>query len=679
MPADRVVLSSGARLVISGTGGNLRPQTFDGLYAWDTRFLSSLRLAIGTEEPVAIGLNRTDPSLATFFSNALIDPRARREGEPELSLVRDRIIRGGLHEDIWVLNHGRASRFELSVEFGTDFADVFEVRGGRVLKKGEFGPEERRGEEIAFSYRRENFRAETRIRFGARPRWEGPVARFDLSLGPKEVWRSCLTVLPVVSERTPEVECPSEYLEPPFEPYRRDRRPARTPPPPTGLHRIFPNPPVLETPYPGFEAAYERALEDLRQLTIEPVTGAPIVGAGLPWYLALFGRDSILTAIETKLLGPALMVHTLRTLAGLQATEEDSFREAQPGKIPHEVRHGELATVGQVPHSRYYGSVDATPLFVMLYAEMARWTGDRALIDELLPAAEAALRWCDRYGDADHDGFLEYPGVSGHGLRNQGWKDSDDAIAFPDGSLAEGPIAVVEAQGYYYAARRGLAEVYREIGREDASERLERAAEELKRRFHDRFWLPGERFYALALDGRKRPVDAISSNPGHALWTGIVDRSRARDVVDRLLSEGMYTGWGVRTLEAGMARFNPESYHNGSVWPHDTALAIAGMARYGFEEEAFEAGLALVDAAAALEGHQLPELFAGYPRRRTSAPVPYPAANAPQAWASGAIILSLETLLGVHITEGRLMGRAQSDLIHLALRGVPFRGRRRRF
>ena len=392
--------------------------------------------------------------------------------------------------------------------------------------------------------------------------------------------------------------------------------------------------------------------------------------------MAIFGRDSILSAIQTKLLGPQLMVGTLNILAARQADRVDKFRESEPGKIPHEVRRGELSVLEEVPHSRYYGSVDATPLFLRLLHEAFEWTGDIDLLRRLLPAAERALAWIDRYGDVDGDGFVEYMGKSRKGLRNQCWKDSWDSIAFSEGTLAEGPIAVAEVQGYVYDAKVRLAAIYRVLEDDVTAQRLEKEAQQLKRSFNDAFWMPEEGFYALALDGRKRQVDSIASNAGHCLWSGIVDEDKARPVVDRLRAPDMSSGWGVRTLSTEMSRYNPLSYHNGSVWPHDTAIIVAGMARYGFVGEAQEVAYQLFDAIQAFPSQRPPELFAGYPRREYSGPMPYPAANAPQAWASGAVVYMLETILGLTPSGDRLLLEAQSEGASLSLHGIYYRGRR---
>jgi glycogen debranching enzyme len=361
-------------------------------------------------------------------------------------------------------------------------------------------------------------------------------------------------------------------------------------------------------------------------------------------------------------------------LATLQAKTEDKFREAEPGKIPHEVRHGELSIFEKVPHSCYYGSVDSTPLYLILLSEAYQWTGDLELGRDYLKAAEAALNWIDQYGDPDGDGFVEYKERPRPGLKNQGWKDSEDSTCFASGELAESPIALSEVQGYVYAAKTRLSDLYRRLGEFEKAERLSAQARDLKKNFNQKFWMPKQQFYAMALDGRKNQVDGIASNAGHCLWSGIVDEDKASYVVRRLMDYDMFTGWGIRTLSSEMRRYDPLSYHNGSVWPHDTSIAAAGMHRYGFSKEASALSVSLLDAATLSSDRRVPELFAGFVRRERSRPIPYPAANSPQAWASGAIIYCIETLLGLTTSGDQLMQKARLEGISLSLSGVKYRG-----
>jgi glycogen debranching enzyme len=398
--------------------------------------------------------------------------------------------------------------------------------------------------------------------------------------------------------------------------------------------------------------AFDRSIADLAALRMR--TGEyrrPLFAAGMPWFMTVFGRDTAITSLQTLLLGPEIAVGALDALTELQAKVEDPAIDAEPGKIVHEVRHGRCA---ERWFPRYYGSIDATPLFLVLLAETWRWTDDAALARRLHEPALLALEWIDRYGDRDGDGFVEYSRRADTGLVNQSWKDSGDSQRFHDGRFAESPIAPVEVQGYVYDAKRGLAELAREVWRESAlAERLDREADELRASFDEAFWVE-ERggFYALALDGKKRPVDTRCSNMGHLLWSGIALPERVRATVDQLLSEELWSGWGIRTMASDAAAYNPISYHNGTVWPHDSALAVWGLARHGYVAEARRVSRALIEAAAHFDW-SLPEVFAGYARDETPFPIAYPTAARPQAWAAGTPILLVRVLLGIEPDRAR--------------------------
>ena len=674
MQAEAVVVTAGTRFAISGLNGDIDDHSAHGFYAFDTRFLSLFQVSLQSRSVLPIGSGHLDHSVASFYSI-----NGARRGLPQgtISIARDRYVADGMHEDVNLVNHSTVPRnVRLELTFDVDFADLFEVRRGTFRKTGHVTLEHNDGQNLCFVYRRASFERRTIVELTGNPTISGHVATYDLTLLPKQRWKACVTVLPVVDEPPAPMKCVELVVGPPFGPYHvQPREPLTT------LHgqNDFPlvNVPELQADDANLASAYEAAIADLRSLRMEYVRGLPILAAGLPWFMAVFGRDSIISAIQTKVLGQELMLGTLHTLAGLQASTVSAFRDSAPGKIPHEIRVGELSVMEETPHSRYYGTVDATPLYLRLLFEAYQWTGDTDLVRVLLPVATAALAWMDTYGDIDGDGFLEYQRRTRHGLRNQGWKDSYDSISFADGTLAEGPIALAEVQGYAYDAKKSLSALYRVIGDRREASRLDQEAERLRRAFNQAFWMPREGFYAIALDGKKRQVDSIASNPGHCLWSGIVDNERAGAVVERLMSPDMFSGWGVRTLSTDMALYNPLSYHNGSVWPHDNSLIAAGMARYGFRREAAALAGAMIDTSAGFLGHRLPELFAGYPRREHSFPVPYPAANAPQAWACGAVIYLLETLLGAGVRGDKLTTRPiAGDLGRIHLRGVRFRGMR---
>jgi len=398
-----------------------------------------------------------------------------------------------------------------------------------------------------------------------------------------------------------------------------------------------------------FDETLSHAIDDLRALYLEGEDG-PIISAGIPWYSAAFGRDSIITSLQTLPLNPQIAVDTLRYLARYQGTHEDLYTEEQPGKIMHELRRGELARSGDIPHVPYYGTIDATPLWLVLLHETWRWTGDEALVRELLPNAERAVEWIDRYGDVDGDGFVEYAPSSSKGLVNQGWKDSSDGVPFPDGRLPQGPIALVEVQGYVADAKLRTAALLNALGYQEKAAKLREQAVMLGDAVRKTFWLEELGTFALALDGAKRPLPTVTSNAAHLLWSRVPSMEQASRLAGVLLSPEMFSGWGIRTLSAAHAAFNPMSYHNGSVWPHDNSIMAAGMRRYGFRREAELVARSVLEATMRFTDNRVPELFCGFTRDRrfSSGPGQYLVSCSPQAWGAGALFHFLQTLCGVH-------------------------------
>ena len=437
--------------------------------------------------------------------------------------------------------------------------------------------------------------------------------------------------------------------------------------------------PTLDTDWDPLEHVYERSLIDLAALRFETTLfpGQPMPAAGLPWFMTVFGRDSLIASLQAVPFVPELAETTLRVLAARQGTKIDDFRDEEPGKILHEIRFGELVHFGERPHSPYYGTADATPLFLVLLDEYERWTGDTRLVRELEPNARAALAWIDEHGDRDGDGYVEYERRNKEtGLENQCWKDSWDSIRFADGTIAKGPIATCEIQGYVYDAKVRAGRLAREAwGDEELGDRLEREAAALKERFNRDFWLNQRKCYALALDGEKRAVDSITSNAGHLLWSGIAEDDKAQAIVDHLLGDRLFSGWGVRTMAEGEGGYNPIRYHNGTVWPHDNSLIAHGLARYGFRDEAGRVALATLEAATFFR-YRLPEVFAGYRRTRTSFPVEYPTASSPQAWATGTPLLLLRVLLGLE-PDGSTEPVLPAPISRLELSGLPGRARQK--
>lgn len=628
MAQQEIAVVGGQSFMLSDRLGDIHPAGRQGLFQADTRFLSCLRLTLDGCSPIELTADQTAGGRATFYAT---NPEIAGLAPGALSLKRERSLNGHLSERIMLTNYGlRPVQTTVRIELGADFADVLELRG---LPAGKLGPSDIApppGWHHAFAYQRGSFARRTFVHFSAAGRFHGNTAEFDCLLAPGQSWECRLTV---------SVGSCAEL--------ERERQPC-----PEGATGLAPVDQVsrslpLEPARPAHRCitpVYERAVADLEALRFQLPSGERIIGAGIPYFMALFGRDNLLTAYQTLSLDPSLAADVLRALARHQGAVDGADTDQEPGKIPHEVRHGELAMLGEQPHRCYYGTVDATPLFLILFCEYLRRTGDTALGDELWPAAEAALDWLDRSGDRDGDGFVEYQRRSPKGLDNQGWKDSWDAIAFADGRLAQGPIALCEVQGYVYDAKLRMADLYEARGNAERAGALRTQALLLQQRFEAAFWLPEAGTYAIALDGEKRPVDAIASNAALCLWSGIAASGRAARVVARLSEDDVWSGWGLRTLSSRMARYNPLGYHNGTIWPHDTALAAAGFLRYGHTTAARRLLDGLLSAAAAFPEQRLPELFAGYPRGSGNCPVPYPDANVPQAWAAGAVVLAAHLL-----------------------------------
>jgi len=638
---DTISILDGSTFLVSDLRGDIdaSPDQPHGFFFRDTRFLSRWKLTANGSPLNVLSTDENQYFTAQFF---LVPPTGTVNDNPTVSIIRKRSIGDGFHEDVTVINHGSEPvEVELRLEAGADFADLFEVKDA-LAKKGEA---HRRVEEgvLVLAYRRDDFVRETRIRTSREAEVDEQGFTFTLRIEGHDEWNTCVFVQPV-TESAKEIK------------YRHDDEEAK---PNIGmsLDDFLAAAPQLETDWDPLEHIYERSLIDLAALRFETTLfpGQPMPAAGLPWFMTVFGRDSLLTSFQALPFTSELAGTTLRVLARYQAKELDDFRDAEPGKILHEIRFGELTHFDERPHSPYYGTADATPLFLVLLDEYERWTGDAELVRELEPHARAALRWIDEHGDRDGDGYVEYERRNTEtGLENQCWKDSWDSIRFADGTIAKGPIATCEIQGYVYDAKVRTARLARELWDDDElATRLELEAEELKRRFNDDFWLEQRGFYALALDGEKRPVDSITSNAGHLLWSGIVPEERAEQLAEHLVGPALFSGWGVRTMAEGEAGYNPIRYHNGTVWPHDNSLIAHGLARYGFREEAAKIALATLEAATFFR-YRLPEVFAGYRRGRTSFPVEYPTASSPQAWATGTPLLLLRVLLGIEPDGERL-------------------------
>jgi glycogen debranching enzyme len=634
-----LTILEGSTFCVSDERGDITDPVM-GLFSDDTRFLSRWLLTINGERPLQLSSDKVEYFSAAFY---LRNPIAGGLEQDVLSIGRDRFIGDGMQEHIVVQNHSQEQvEFELALEIGTDFADIFAVKEhdfalghpDTAPPLPELAPSEFESDGNQFVFTDGPTRL-TQVLLSEPGDVNGSSVRYAIALGPRQEWRLRADVIPSLDGVR-------------VAPARAERRfgdeLSRVRSSLSAWHLSVPQ---LQASWEELDASFRQSVADLASLRMDedPRVPGQLPAAGMPWFMTVFGRDTLLTCLQTLLFGPELAHNALRVLAELQATEDDPAIDAEPGKIVHEVRHGKGA---QAWFPRYYGTIDATPLYLVLLSEVWRWTDDVALVRDLREPAMRALRWIDEFGDLDGDGFVEYRRRSDRGLVNQSWKDSGDSQRFHDGRFAETPIAPCEVQGYVYDAKRRTAELAREVWRErDLADRLDREAEELRSRFESAFWCEDRGgYYALALDGAKRRVDSLTSNIGHLLWSGIVPTGRADAIVDQLMGEELWSGWGVRTMSSGDAAFNPLSYHNGTVWPHDNSIIAWGLARYARWPEAHRIARRMLTAAGHFS-HQLPEVFAGFSRAATPFPIAYPTAARPQAWAAGTPVLLLQLLLGL--------------------------------
>jgi glycogen debranching enzyme len=631
----------GATFCICDDLGDLHGNV-EGLFTEDTRFLSSLKLTINGKRPLLLSSDKIEYFSAAFFMR---NPLTDGLGPDVLSIRRERFVGDGMQDSFVVQNQGMERvEFDLELDVGADFADIFAVKDfdfalGDPLRAKPL-PDRR---PVEYDSSRNQFLIsddgdlplKTQVIFSQRGKVDGSTMVFHLSLEPRERWDLHVEVFPLPD---------GELVAPRFAELRFGEEVGRVR---DSLAAWQLRVPQLRSSWDALGHAFAQSVSDLASLRMRSDNGAigKLPGAGVPWFMTVFGRDTIITCLQTLLFGPELARTALGVLADLQAKEDDASRDAEPGKIVHEVRHGKAARTW---HERYYGTADATPLYLILLSEVWRWTDDAALVRELKAPALAALDWIEKYGDRDGDGFVEYERRTEHGLENQSWKDSWDSQRFHDGRLAQPPIAPCEVQGYVYDAKRRVAELAREVWRDrELAARLDKEADELRKRFDEAFWVEDRGgFYALALDGDKQPVDSLCSNIGHLLWSGIVPPKRVDAVVDQLMGDDLWSGWGVRTMSTADAGYNPLSYHNGTVWPHDNSIIAAGFARYARWPEAQRVIQRMLTAAQHFN-YQLPEVFAGMRRSETPFPIAYPTAARPQAWAAGTPVLLLQSLLGL--------------------------------
>jgi glycogen debranching enzyme len=640
-----LTILEGSTFCICDDVGDIDRRTH-GFYTEDTRFLSVLRLKVNGAKPLLLSSGRVEYFSAAFF---LRNPLAGGLEQDVVSILRERFVGDGMQDVIQVQNQSMERQsLELALEIGTDFADILSVKehdfalGDPMRAKPLPDPVP-----IRFSDEHNEFLledpadgAQTQVIFSQRGEIDDSAVRWQVELDPRERWHLRIDVIPSAE---------GDHVVPRQAERRFGDEMTRVR---ESLAAWRLRVPQLRADWDELGRSFFQSVSDLASLRMrrgDRIGRLP--AAGMPWFMTVFGRDTLITSYQTLLFGTELARNVLEVLAELQSQEDDPNIDAEPGKIVHEVREGKAA---EKWFHTYYGTVDATPLYLILLSEVWRWTDDAAMVRDLKEPALKALAWIDEFGDRDGDGFVEYERRTPRGLRNQSWKDSEDSQRFADGSLATGPIAPCEVQGYVYDAKRRTAELAREVWRDRAlADRLEHDAEALRTAFNESFWTDRRGgYYALALDGEKRQVDALCSNIGHLLWSGIVPRDRVDAVVDALMGEELWSGWGVRTMSEGDAGYNPLSYHNGTVWPHDNSLIAVGLARYGRWAEAQRIVRRMLTAAGHFQ-YQLPEVFAGLARQETPFPIAYPTAARPQAWAAGTPVLLLQVLLGLRPDRSR--------------------------
>jgi glycogen debranching enzyme len=640
-----VVAKQGSLFLLSTDTGDILAHSDQGLYFHDMRYLSASRLRLSGQPPVSLLADAGEGHRAVFeltnldLCDASGAARVRKE---TLRVRRERSLGGDYTEVISVQNYApETAQFDLELRYEADFADMFVVRGMHPGKRGRLHPPRWRGSTLTFRYDGADGHTRTAsLRFSPAPDVRNECElTYRLDLKTQQQWVLKVTCSVRDDDRGGQLE------------YRpgatggsrsRDRERARK--------GSLGSRTEVETSNQLFNQIITRSFLDLHMLSMRQKEHG-FFAAGVPWYVALFGRDSLITSIETAAYEPQVCANTLRVLARYQGTQVDDWRDEQPGKILHELRVDELANLHEIPQTPYYGSVDSTPLFLALLAIHSAWTGSLDLFHELRDHVCSALHWIDQFGDTDGDGFIDYRTHSPSGARNQGWKDSANGIVMETGELAAPPIALPEVQGDVYLAWHSMADLFERDGDSTIAEDLRHKARRLYAAFNEQFWMPEESYYAFCRQADGRFSKSIASNPAHALWTGIVDPRRARAVVERVLEADMFSGWGIRTLSADDPSYNPVEYQLGSVWPHDNAIIVAGMQRYGFVTEANRVFTAMMQAAFQFEHFRLPELFAGYSRTDASRPAKYPVACSPQAWAAASVPYMLASVLGL-VPEG---------------------------
>jgi len=639
----QLVINQGDTILVTDNDGQIPWPSDKGLYFLDTRLISSWNIfANGAPFELLNSGAITHYGARVYLTNPVIETEQGDIPEHTLSLVLSRSLDGGVHEDIDITNQGMKSiRFNLEIAARSDFADIFEVKSKHIIRRGNIATEwSADTAQLRTTYRNKDFGREVNIRIAnndAEAVYANGRLSFDIDLAPGASWHSC--ILYELGDRTLRFEAPKECIE-----YCGQSRVGTKAA--DWKRRVL----KIRTTNEEFYRLFDQAVDDIAALRL-PLEGTDhlqfLPVAGVPWFVALFGRDSLIVSLQTALVYPGFARGALQILGSLQAKERDDYRDAEPGKIMHELRRGELAHFKLIPHTPYYGTADATILYPIVLHSAWLSTGDAGLIETHLTTAEKCLEWMDKYGDRDGDGFQEYETRSPVGYENQGWKDAGDAVVNADGSKVKGPKALCELQGYVYDAWLRMAEIYDFLDNPDNANALRSKASVLFHKFNDVFWDEEAGFYAYALDGDKRQVMSVASNPGLCLWSGIVPPERAERVVTRLLAPDMCSGWGIRTLSADHPAYNPYSYQNGSVWPHDNGFIALGFRRYGFSTEAARIAREVSGAGSYFSQHRMPELYSGIECTETNFPVQYLGANVPQAWAAGSAFAFLQAILGL--------------------------------
>jgi glycogen debranching enzyme len=638
MSEGLVQILEGNTFVVSDDRGDIESSLSDptGLFSFDTRFLSLWVLTVNGQRLNTLSTDDLQYFQTRFF---LVPGSGTVYVDSKLTVIRQREVADGFREELRVLNHeNEPVDLRIRIDAASDFADLFEVKDA-LKKKGQYRARVA-DRHLVLEYQRETYGRETWISSSSPSDIDENGLSFSITVPPHGEWQTALDVVVSGGHADGAADGPARIRG-----QRRVRRDMER-----GLEKWLQEAPRLECDWEPLGQIYRRCLTDLAALRFSTLTmpNRSLPAAGLPWFMTIFGRDSIFTSLQALPFASELASTTLLALAERQGTRIDDFRDEDPGRILHEMRYGELTAFEERPHSPYYGNADATALYVVLLDEYERWTGDTKLVRDLEHAARAALSWIDDYADLQDNGYVSYQRRNKKtGLENQCWKDSWDSISYRNGDLPGFPRATCELQGYAYDAKMRGARLARLVWRDPAfADRLEKEAADLKRRFNRDFWVEDGEYFAVALDGDGRQVDSLTSNNGHLLWSGIVDKSKARIVVRHLLGPRLFSGWGIRTMAEGEARYNPIGYHVGTVWPFDNSFIAWGLRRYGFKEEAACVVAGIMEAAEVFKG-RLPEAFGGYPRKTTRYPVQYPTACSPQAWSTGAPLLLLRVGLGL--------------------------------